>query len=231
MNEQIALVTGANRGIGLEVCRQLADLNYRVFLGSRNLKKGEEAVRELNHPGGKITAIELDVSKDESVKKAFQQIKQETPVIDVIVNNAAIHYDDWENVTTVDLKIVREALETNTFGAIRVINTFLPLIIESSRGRIVNVSSEAGSLDSMSAGTPAYNMSKVSLNALTIMYAEKLRSHNILVNSVCPGWTFTDMGKGGRPVSEGAKSVVWAVTIHDDGPTGGFFRDGKPLKW
>jgi NAD(P)-dependent dehydrogenase (short-subunit alcohol dehydrogenase family) len=231
MKEKVALVTGANRGIGFEVVRQLAELGYSVFLGSRNLSKGKAAVSDLNHPSKKIYALELDVLNDESVKKAKNELMHKYEHLDVIVNNAGILYDNWHSITNVDFNIIREAFETNTLGAIRVTNTFLPLLQKSERGRIVNVSSEAGSLASISPNTPGYSISKVALNAVTRMYAEKLRPENILVNSVCPGWTHTDMGKGGRPVSEGAASVVWAVTIHDDGPTGGFFRDGKSLDW
>jgi NAD(P)-dependent dehydrogenase (short-subunit alcohol dehydrogenase family) len=148
------------------------------------------------------------------------------------VNNAAILYDTWQSATNADLAVVREALETNLFGAWRLCQAFLPLMRRSGHGRIVNVSSEAGSLGSMGAGTPAYNVSKVALNGLTRMLAAELRGAGILVNSVCPGWVATDMGgAGGRPVEDGAASVVWAVTLSDDGPTGGFFRDGKPLSW
>ncbi|MDD4976061.1 MAG: SDR family NAD(P)-dependent oxidoreductase [Bacteriovorax sp.] len=231
MEKLIALVTGANRGIGFEVTRQLANRGYIVFLGSRNLKNGQAAVRELNFSPEQVIALELDVTSGTSVENAKSEIQKKFNHLDVIINNAAIHYDDWETVTTVDLNIVHEALETNTYGAIRIINTMLSLLLQSKHGRIVNVSSGAGSLATMSPDTPAYNLSKVALNALTKMYAEKLRPNDILVNSVCPGWTFTDMGKGGRPISEGAASVVWAVTIHDRGPTGGFFRDGKAIDW
>lgn len=231
MEPLVAIVSGANRGIGFEVVRQLAHLGYTVFLGSRELHKGIAAVEELGFNKDQIIPLELDVTLDVSVAMALLEVKQRFNHVDVIINNAAIHYDDWEQVTNVDMKIVLEAMNTNTYGAIRLTNAFLPLIKNSKRGRIVNVSSGAGSLSTMSPNTPAYNLSKVSMNALTRMYAAELKPHDILVNSICPGWTFTDLGKGGRPVPEGAASVVWGVTIHDDGPTGGFFRDGKPIDW
>jgi NAD(P)-dependent dehydrogenase (short-subunit alcohol dehydrogenase family) len=147
------------------------------------------------------------------------------------VNNAAVHYDSWERPTGADWRIIREAFETNVFGAWRLAQGLAPVMRERRWGRIVNVSSEAGSLASMGAGTPAYSTSKAALNALTRGLAAELHGSGVLVNAVCPGWTATDMGGGGRPVPEGAASVVWAVTLPDDGPTGGFFRDGQKLAW
>jgi NAD(P)-dependent dehydrogenase (short-subunit alcohol dehydrogenase family) len=127
--------------------------------------------------------------------------------------------------------VVRDALDTNLAGAWRTTQAFLPLLRRSAHGRIVNVSSEGGSIAGMTGGTPAYSVSKAALNALTRLLAGELRGDRILVNAVCPGWTDTDMGRGGRPVSEGAASVMWAVLLPDDGPTGGFYRDGQPLPW
>jgi NAD(P)-dependent dehydrogenase (short-subunit alcohol dehydrogenase family) len=149
-----------------------------------------------------------------------------------LVNNAAIHYDTWQRASTADLRVVTEALEVNLLGAWQTSLTLLPLLRASGHGRIVNVSSEAGSLASMDGGAPAYSVSKAALNALTRMLAGDLRRDGILVNAVCPGWVATDMGgPGGRPVAEGAASVLWAVDLPDDGPTGGFFRDGRPIPW
>jgi NAD(P)-dependent dehydrogenase (short-subunit alcohol dehydrogenase family) len=152
--------------------------------------------------------------------------------LDVLVNNAAISYDTWQRAASADLRVVREAAETNLYGPWLLVEEFLPLLRASEHPRIVNVSSEAGSLASMGGGTPAYAVTKAALNALTIMLAAELRGERILVNAVCPGWVGTDMGgPGGRPVAEGAASVVWAAVLPDDGPTGGFFRDGRPLRW
>jgi NAD(P)-dependent dehydrogenase (short-subunit alcohol dehydrogenase family) len=152
--------------------------------------------------------------------------------LDVLVNNAAITYDTWQRAAGADLAVVREAAETNLYGPWLMVREFLPLLRASGHGRIVNVSSEAASLASMGSGTPAYTASKVALNALTRMLAAELRGDRILVNAVCPGWVATDMGgPGGRPVADGAASVTWAETLPDDGPTGGFFRDGHPLPW
>ncbi|HEV2856321.1 MAG TPA: SDR family oxidoreductase [Thermoanaerobaculia bacterium] len=227
--KQVAVVTGANRGIGLEVCRQLADGGYAVILGSRDLKKGEAAARGLS---GEVHPHQLDVTDPDSIERLRASVEADFGRLDVLVNNAAILYDTFQRVVNADLDVVHEALETNLFGAWRMCEAFLPLLQKSRHGRIVNVSSEAGSLARMGGGTPAYNVSKVSLNALTRMLAAELKGTGILVNSVCPGWVATDMGgAGGRPVSEGAASVVWAATLPDGGPSGGFFRDGKPLPW
>ncbi len=148
------------------------------------------------------------------------------------MNNAGIHYDTWQRAADADLQVVHEALETNLFGAWRMVQAFLPLLRRGEHARIVNVSSEGGSLSQMGGGIPAYRASKVALNALTRMLAAELRNDDILVNAVCPGWVATDMGgAGGRPVKDGAASVLWAVDLNDSGPTGGFYRDGKPLPW
>jgi len=219
-----ALVTGANRGIGLEVCRQLAARGWAVLLGSRDLEKGRRAAAAL---GGDVRAVELDVTRDGAAARARKEIGP----VDVLVNNAAVHYDTWQSVLSADWKIVREAFDTNVLGPWRLVQAFAPDMRRAGWGRIVNVSSEAGSLASMGAGTPAYSTTKAALNALTRVLAGELAGTGVLVNSVCPGWTATDMGGGGRPVAEGAASVVWAATLPDGGPTGGFFRDGRALPW
>jgi NAD(P)-dependent dehydrogenase (short-subunit alcohol dehydrogenase family) len=224
----VAVVTGGNRGIGLEVCRQLAERGYDVVLGSRDLAKGEHAAARL---GGAVWPCHLDVADDASVRAAAAWVADRFGHCDALVNNAAIMYDTWARASNADLDEVRAALETNLLGAWRTTLAFLPML-RRGQGRVVNVSSEGGSLASMGGGTPAYSVSKAALNALTRVLAAELRPAGILVNAVCPGWTATDMGEhGGRPVAEGAASVVWAVTLPDDGPSGGFFRDGRPLPW
>jgi NAD(P)-dependent dehydrogenase (short-subunit alcohol dehydrogenase family) len=229
--QPVAVVTGANRGIGLEVCRQLADLGYLVVLGSRDVDKGRRAAASLERPD-RVTACRLDVANDESVLSAAEWVTARLGRCDALVNNAAIVYDTWARAESADLGVVHQALETNLFGAWRTTQALLSLLKASGAGRIVNVSSQGGSLASMGAGTPSYHVSKVALNALTRTLAAELRPAGVLVNAVCPGWTATDMGGGaGRPVADGAASVVWAVTLPDDGPTGGFFRDGASLPW
>lgn len=229
--QRVAMVTGANRGIGLEVVRQLANLGYSVVLGSRDLGKGEAAAKKLK-AGDRVIARRLDVTEQSTIDRLLDEITEAFGSLHVLVNNAAIHYDTWETAADADLRIVHEALETNLFGAWRMCQAFAPLLRKSRHGRIVNVSSELGSLASMGAGAPAYAVSKVALNALTRILAAELRRDRILVNSVSPGWVATDMGgPGGRPVREGAASILWAVELPDGGPTGGFFRDGKPVPW
>src|SRR3954451_21215675 len=220
----VAVVSGGNRGIGLEVCRQLAAHGHEVILGARDPAKGEAAARGL---AGNVRAVPLDVADASSVERLATELVR----VDILVNNAAILFDTWAHAHDADLDEVHAALDTNLFGAWRLCEAFLPQLRRSAHGRIVNVSSRAGSLAGMGAGKPAYSVSKAALNALTRILAAELRSDGILVNAVCPGWTATDMGGGGRAIPEGAAGVVWAAELPDDGPTGGFFRDGRPLRW
>ncbi|MCX4915562.1 SDR family NAD(P)-dependent oxidoreductase [Streptomyces sp. NBC_00687] len=222
----IALVTGANRGIGREVARRLAAEGHTVYLTARSAKGAADAAAAIG--GRDVRPLRLDVTSDDDVTAAARGIG----ALDVLINNAAITYDTWQRAVSADLDVVREAAETNLYGPWRLTRALLPQLRASAHPRVVNVSSEAASLTSMGGGTPAYAASKVALNALTRMFAAELRSDGILVNAVCPGWVATDMGgAGGRPVEEGAASVLWAATLPDDGPTGGFFRDGRPLPW
>ena len=229
---RVALVTGANRGLGLEVARQLARRGITVILGSRNPEKGERAAKTLKEESLRVLPRQLDVSDDRSVGRSAAGLREEFGRLDVLVNNAGILYDTWQRPLGADLDVVREALETNAFGAWRTSQAFVPLMRSGGYGRIVNVSSGAGSLSSMGASTPAYNVSKVALNALTRMLGAELRGTGILVNAVDPGWTSTDMGgHGARSVEDGAAGVMWAVTLPDDGAPGGFFYDGEPEAW
>ncbi|MEV6016315.1 SDR family NAD(P)-dependent oxidoreductase [Streptomyces sp. f51] len=222
----IALVTGGNRGIGRETVRRLASGGHTVYLTARSAGAADRAARDIGLPG--VRPLRLDVTSGADIAAAARDID----ALDVLINNAAITYDTWQRATTADLDVVREAAETNLYGPWQLTQALLPLLRASRHPRIVNVSSEAASLAVMGGGTPAYSASKVALNALTRMFAAELRSEGILVNAVCPGWVATDMGgPGGRPVDEGAAGVVWAATLPDDGPTGGFFRDGRPLSW
>ncbi|WP_432175726.1 SDR family NAD(P)-dependent oxidoreductase [Streptomyces sp. Tue6028] len=224
----IALVTGANRGIGREVARQLAAAGHTVLVTARSAEAAAEAARAV---GPDARPLRLDVTSEADITALARDVDA-LGVLDVLVNNAAITYDTWQRAITADLDVVREAAETNLYGPWRLTQALLPLLRASAHPRIVNVSSEAASLAGMGGGTPAYSASKAALNALTRMLAAELRGDGVLVNAVCPGWVATDMGgPGGRPVEEGAASVVWAATLPDDGPTGGFFRDGRPLPW
>jgi NAD(P)-dependent dehydrogenase (short-subunit alcohol dehydrogenase family) len=228
----VALVTGANRGIGLEVARQLAQKGMTVIMGTRILEKGLAAAEKLPEGEGRVMPYQLDVKDYKSIDQLAKWVEQEFGHLEILVNNAGILYDTWQRASTADLNVVQEAYASNTLGAWRVCQALLPLIRQSQSGRIVNVSSGAGSLASMGAGTPAYSTSKAALNAFTRLLAAELEGTGILVNAVCPGWVATEMGgAGGRPVADGAAGIVWAATLPDDGPTGGFFRDGQPLSW
>jgi NAD(P)-dependent dehydrogenase (short-subunit alcohol dehydrogenase family) len=222
-SDRVVVVTGGNRGLGREVARQCAARGDTVLLGARDLAAGERAARELP---GQVRAVRLDVTA------LAEDVAATEGRVDVLVNNAAVHYDTWQTSATADLAVVREALETNVLGAWQTTLAFLPLLRRSAHPRVVMVSSEGGSLASMGGGTPAYNVSKAALNALTRTLAGDLARDRILVNAVCPGWVATDMGgPGGRPVADGAASIMYAVDLPDGGPTSTFTRDGRPVPW
>jgi NAD(P)-dependent dehydrogenase (short-subunit alcohol dehydrogenase family) len=223
----IALVTGANRGIGFEVSRQLARAGMRVLMGARDQAKGEAAAAALAREGGDVEAVRLDVADAAQIRALDPRLG----AVDVLVNNAGVDYDTDQSALFADLVRVRKTFETNLFGAWAMAEAVAPGMRARRWGRIVNVSSGAGSLTRMGPGAPGYSASKAALNALTRLLAAELSGSGVLVNSVCPGWVATDMGGGGRPVSEGAAGVVWAATLPDEGPTGGFFRDGRPQAW
>ncbi|NUR26700.1 MAG: SDR family oxidoreductase [Catenulispora sp.] len=225
----IALVTGANRGLGRETARQLVAAGHTVLVAARSESAAVETADAL---GDGAVPLRLDVTSTADIDQAAEQIRRRFGHLDVLVNNAAIHYDTWQRAVNADLAVVREAAETNVLGPWHLTQALLPLLRRGGHQRIVNVSSEAGSLAGMGGGTPAYSLSKAALNALTRMLAAELRPEGILVNAVCPGWVATDMGgPGGRPVRDGAAGIVWAATLPDDGPSGGFFRDGQPVPW
>jgi NAD(P)-dependent dehydrogenase (short-subunit alcohol dehydrogenase family) len=230
---RLALVTGGSRGIGLEVCRQLASQGVVVLLTAREAAKARTEAKKLANVGT-VEPLHLDVADPESIQQAAAEVASRYGRLDVLINNAGINYDTWETAENADIdRTVMETITTNLLGPWRVCQAFLPLLRKSRAGRIVNVSSESGSLAQMSAGPPAYQVTKAALNALTRTLAGELRGTRILVNSVCPGWVATDMGGAGAPrsVAEGAAGIIWAATLPADGPTGGFFRDGKPLPW
>jgi NAD(P)-dependent dehydrogenase (short-subunit alcohol dehydrogenase family) len=224
LSGRTALVTGGGRGIGLEVCRQLAAQGARVWLTARDLDHAARCAAGLRADAD-VLAAQLDVTDEASVGRLAGQVSR----LDILVNNAGTDYDADQRAVSVPLGRVRRAMETNLFGAWRTAQAFAPHLRASGHGRLVNVSSEGGSITEMGGGTPGYRVAKLALNGLTRMLADELASDRVLVNSVCPGWTDTDMGRGGRPVAAGARSVTWACTLDDDGPSGGFFRDGTPL--
>lgn len=226
----LALVTGANRGIGKEVCRQLAQRGFEVLLSGRDLVKAEAAAASLGFEN--IRPVQLDVTDKASIDRLRMDVEQRFGRLDLLVNNAGGHYDYWQNALTADMTTVREAAETNLYGPWRVTQAFAELLKKSKHPRIVNVGSGAAALNSLGAGPPAYIASKAGLHALTRMLAAELKDDGVLVNAVCPGWVATDPNSpGGRPIPDGAAGIVWAATLADAGPTGGFFRDEQPLEW
>lgn len=236
--EQIAVVTGAARGIGREVSRQLADRGMTVVLTARDLAAAVDAAREMP---GDVRPLPLDVADEASVVALADVLQREYGRLNVLVNNAAAAADWAEKSSTADLAEVAAAFHTNVIGPWRLIQTLLPLLRATPGARVVNVSSGAGSHGDDQFGLVArqgtaagYGVSKAALNALTAAVAAELAGSGVLINAVCPGLTATAPGMesmGARPVSEGAASVVWAATLPPDGPTGGFFRDGRPLPW
>ena len=232
LEKRICLVSGGNRGLGFETCHQLAQLGHTVILTARNLTIGKTAAKQLTDKGFDIIFYQMDVSKQDSIDDVHDNIIQHFGRLDVLVNNAGILYDTWQTVIDIDFEIVNQALETNLLGPWRVSKKFIPIMKKNRYGRIVNVSSSLGSLHFMGKGSPAYSISKTALNALTRKLAAELLGTGILVNSIDPGWVATDMGgSGGRPIEEGVKGIIWASTLPDDGPTGGFFFEGKPVEW
>ena len=229
-NGRVALVSGGNRGIGLEVCRRLAEEGLTVILGSRNEERGREAAEGLS---GEVVVRQLDVADAGSVERLAASVESDFGRLDVLVNNAAISNDDGQSGAEADLERVREALEANLFGAWRLCEAAIPYMRRERYGRIVNVSTGLAALEDMGGGSPGYRISKTSLNALTRILASELRGSGILVNAVNPGWVQTDMGgqNANRTVEEGADGVVWAATLPSSGPSGCFFRDRSHVAW
>ena len=229
-NERLALVSGGNRGIGLELCRQLAEKGYAVVMGSRDEEKGRVAVEGLEW---NVIPQQLDVADAGSVDRMAAFLEDEFGRLDILVNNAGISNDEGQRGVDADLDRVKESLEANLFGAWRLCEMAIPLMRRNGYGRIVNVSTGLAALEDMGGGSPGYRVSKTALNALTRILASELRGSGILVNAVNPGWVQTDMGGSGatRSVEEGAEALVWAATLPNSGPTGGFFQDRRPVPW
>jgi NAD(P)-dependent dehydrogenase (short-subunit alcohol dehydrogenase family) len=229
MDKRIAVVTGANRGIGFEICRQLAKAGMHVVLAARDEAKGKAAAKKLG-----VESRKLDVNSDASVKAFARWLADTHGRCDVLVNNAGVLLDP-RSTRVLDSKIetYRDTLETNLLGPLRMIQAIVPIMKKRGYGRIVNMSSGQGQLSDMGVGTPAYRVSKTALNALTRTTAADLQGSGILINAMCPGWVRTDMGGDSAPrsVEQGADTAVWLATLPDNGPSGGYFRDRKPLAW
>jgi NAD(P)-dependent dehydrogenase (short-subunit alcohol dehydrogenase family) len=239
--QRIALVTGANRGIGYDISRQLANKNIKVLIGARDEEKGIDARNKLRGDGCDAHYINIDARNPSSIKSSIQHIDTEFKRLDILVNNAGILIDPQINCLDLDLDTLNQTLATNALGPMLLSQASVPLMKRNNFGRIVNMSSTLGSLTDMAnpdsdyAGVlaPAYRLSKTLLNGITIMVANEVRGTNIRVNSACPGWVRTDMGGNEAPLSPalGAETPVWLATLPDNGPTGGFFREKQPIAW
>jgi NAD(P)-dependent dehydrogenase (short-subunit alcohol dehydrogenase family) len=235
--KRIALVTGANKGIGFEVARDLARKGFHVFLGARDTKAGEAAAEKLRKEGekedyGEITFLKIDVSKPDSIQRAAEEFSRKSDRLDTLVNNAGILLDDDKDVLMVAPEIFETTLRTNTIGALLVSQAFVPFLKKSDAPRIVNVSSGGGQLaDGAEGWAPAYCISKTALNGVTVQLAAALPK--FAINSVCPGWVRTDMGGANatRSVGEGATGIVWLAVDAPQNETGKFWRDRKVIPW
>jgi NAD(P)-dependent dehydrogenase (short-subunit alcohol dehydrogenase family) len=234
MSEIVALVTGANRGIGFEICRQLAKLGIRTVLTSRDQQKGNEATKILQKEGLPVTFCDLDVTDEVSVADAKVFVQRAYDRLDILINNAGIYPDDGISALKLDIKTLRETIEVNTLGMFAMCKAMIPLMIEQKYGRIVNLSSGYGNIHEMSGYSVAYKISKASVNAMTRVFADELRAYpNIKVNAMDPGWVNTDMGgkHAPRTPEQAAQTAIYLATLDDDGVTDGYFYDKQQLAW
>jgi len=239
--KKVAVVTGGNRGLGFETCRELAQKNYTVILTCRDSKKGETAAETLRKEKLDVHFCALDLLSQKSIQDLKSYLIREFNRCDVLVNNAGIFPDrspedkneDHVSALLVPVETMRKGFETNTLGPYQLMQALVPLMVKNNYGRVVNVSSGMGQLLEMNGQYPAYRVSKTALNALTKIFADELKDKNILVNSICPGWVRTDMGgpNGERTIPEGADTIVWAATLPDGFQTGSFFRDREEIPW
>ncbi len=231
--KKVALVTGAYRGIGLEVVKELAAKGWRVFLSARKRDAAEKAIRELTAQGYSVEFLAMDVASPVSIQKASKELAQSVDHLDVLINNAGILGNSNQSVLEVSADEAVEVLRTNAIGPLLTAQAFLPLLKKSSSGRIINVSSGAGSLSKSSGWAPAYSISKTALNAVTRQLYHALKELNIPVNSVCPGWVRTEMGgkEAPRSVEQGADTIVWLADEAPASLTGQFLRDRQPIPW
>ena len=239
-HSKIAVVTGANRGIGFEICRQLAQKGMKVILTSRDEKNGKGACGKLRKEKLDVDYLQLNVTDEKSIQKFCADIEKIYGRCYIRVNNAGILPDlKYEkeghepSIFGAKIETLREAMETNVYGPVCLCQGIIPLMKKNSYGRIVNMSSGMGQLSEMNGGYPGYRISKTSINALTRILNDELLGHNILVNSMCPGWVKTDMGGANatRPVAKGAETAVWLALLPDNGLRGKFFRDQKEIPW
>lgn len=232
----VAIVSGANRGLGLETSRQLAKLGYHVLLTSRNQDDGQAAQQMLLNEGLDVSFHPLDVRNESSIEAVVRHFRQHHEKLEILVNNAGIFpdpttQDSESSIFNAEIDTILNGFNTNTLGPFRLCKALIPLM--AGKGCVVNVSSGMGQLSEMGGCCPAYRLSKVALNALTRIFSEELKHTQIKINSICPGWVRTDMGgpEASLSIAEGVKGIIWAATLPEDGPSGGFFRFGEPIDW
>ncbi|MBC1242047.1 SDR family NAD(P)-dependent oxidoreductase [Nostoc sp. 2RC] len=230
IQDKRALVTGGNRGIGFAIAQGLLAKDYEVIITSRSLDKATQAAQQLQ---GKVIPIELDVTNDRSINEAVKTLYQKSDRLDVLINNAGVYPDNNVNIITINRELLDSTMNANTFGPIRMVQAFLPLLEKSPNARVINVSSGYGALSDLSADVPSYCLSKLALNGATIMLAQALQSKGILVNSICPGWVRTDMGGSSAPRSpeQGADTAIWLATDAPRNITGKFLRDRQIISF
>ena len=230
MKRKIALITGGNRGIGYAIAQGLLAKGYRVIITARSLEKAQQAGSKLQ---GDVLSVELDISSDSSIEAALTTVSQNIDSLDVLVNNAGIYPDSNVNILTVEREVLSSGLNTNTFGTIKMVQTFLPLLEKSEDARVINVSSGMGALNGLTTSAPSYCLSKLALNGATLMLAQSLNSKGIAVNSMCPGWVQTDMGGTSAPRTpeQGADTAIWLATEASRDETGGFWRDRTEISY
>lgn len=234
MRARVAIVTGGSRGIGLEICRQLAAHGLRVVLTARDEGKGRASAQMLSASGADVRFHGLDVTDRSQVQALAQWVEDELGGADVLVNNAGILVDGRAtSVLSVASDVFHRTMDTNFHGPLSLCQSLVPGMVARGYGRVVNVSSGLGALAEMGDGTPAYRASKAALNALTRMVAAATKDKGVLANSLCPGWVRSDMGGPSAPrtLEQGADTATWLATLPEAGPTGGFFRDRKPIAW
>ena len=230
---RVAVVTGGNRGLGLETCRQLGGRGMQVVLTARDTEAGRDAAAELRSDGHDVTFRRLDVTSSAQVEELARFLSDETGRVEVLVNNAGVYLDRGVAALDVDLDAVRRTMDVNAYGPLRLCQALVPMMRRRGYGRVVNVSSGSGAFDEMGTGTLAYGASKTWLNAMTRKVALEAEGDGVLVNAVDPGWVRTRMGgrEAPRTPEEGADTIVWLATLPEDGPTGGFFRDRERIPW
>lgn len=233
MNQRTAVVTGGNRGIGLEICRQLAELGIKVVLTARNSDQGHVAVDRLRADGGDVLFHPLDIADTRSIQALVDYINVEIGRLDILINNAGVYLDRHQRALTITPDLIAQAVETDVCGAFAMCQAVIPMMRNQHYGRIVNLSSRTSRMDQMDNVGLTYKISKASINVITVVLAKELEGENILINAVNPGWIQTDMGGDRATLSpvEGASGPVWLATLPDNGPSGGFFNGSVHQPW